>query len=273
MKCHQYKIREKKEKEKPNTLFGKYWEKLDLDLKKAIVKSVPKKMAERIILEYEWLGTMANTTHHYGIFFDNVCGGVVCFGRACTANFNVPIEFGLTVKEVYTLARGACVHWSPKGSASKLIATALKLLKRDDPNVKVVIAYSDVNAGEIGTVYQATNWYYIGKSKRVTVNYYNEKLNRRFDERMLHEFKKEWGVSRGEVKKRLLKEGWKIEPKAIKHKYIFILGTHKEKKEILKKVTILPYPKRNIAKEVSRVKRLPTKQEGRVQFSDFAPEK
>jgi len=142
------------------------------------------------------------------------------------------------------LARGACVHWTPPGSASKLIASALKLLKEDDPNVRVVIAYSDTDAGEIGTVYQATNWYYIGNGCRQTVNYYNEQLGRTFDERVLHKLKLKWNCTRPEVRARLAKEGWVKKPKAIKHKYIFILATKKERKQILSHVTVQPYPKR-----------------------------
>ncbi len=242
--AHQYKIRVAKEKAKVHSLLGNYWEGLDLDIKKAVVKKVPKETAKKIILEYEWLGTMSTTSHHYGIYFDNVCGGVVCYGNNCTANFNVPTEFGLTIKEVWTLARGACVHWTPKGSASKLIAQSLKLFKEDVPEAQVVIAYSDTNAGEIGTVYQATNWFYIGMSGRTTVNYFNRQLGRKFDERQLHEFKKQWNCTRKEVKEKLLAAGWEIEKKAIKHRYIFIIGNKKEKRVILRKVKIFAYPKR-----------------------------
>jgi len=242
--AHQYKIREKKSRMKSNSLFKDYWEDLNLDLDKATVKKISRDVAEKIILEYEWLGTMSNTSKHYGIFFGNVCGGVVCYGNNCTANFNVPKEFGLTIKEVWTLARGACTHWTPKGSASKLIAQSLKLFKQDVPEAQVVIAYSDTNAGEIGTVYQATNWYYIGKGNHHTVNFYNKKLGRKFDERMLHNLKEQWKCTRGEARQRLLDAGWEIEEKAVKHKYIFLLGTRKEKKAVLNKVKVGTYPKR-----------------------------
>lgn len=243
--AHQYKIRENKAKEIPNSLMGEYWKDLDLDLKKAEVRRISKDQAKPVILEYEWLGTMSSTNQHFGIFFDNVCGGVACYGNNCTANYNVPTQFGITMKEMWTLARGACVHWTPVGSASKLISQSLKLLKEDNPNAKVVIAYSDINAGEIGTVYQATNWTYIGCGDHLTVNYYHEQLGRKFDERKLHDLKGVLNMTRPEVRKYLTDNGWKIEKKAIKHKYIFILGSHKDKKEILKKVAVLPYPKRD----------------------------
>jgi hypothetical protein len=243
--AHQYKIREQKSQEGSNSLFGNYWENLNLSLKDAVVKRIDRDTAENIILEYEWLGTMSNTMFHYGIFFDGVCGGVVCYGKNCTANFNVPHEFGVEMDELLTLARGACVHWTPKGSASKLIAQSLQLAKQDWPKAKVVIAYSDTDAGEIGTVYQATNWYYIGRGDHKTFNLVNKQLNKQIDERYLHDLKIKWKCKRGEAKQRLLDEGWEVQFKSVKHKYIFILGNRKERKQILSKISVLEYPKRD----------------------------
>lgn len=245
--AHQYKIREAKSRKALNTLMvndDDFNNNISVELDKAVVKQVSRENAKQIILAYEWLGTMSNTSHHYGIFFNDVCGGVVCYGNNCTANFNVPKEFGLTIKEVWTLARGACVHWTPKGSASKLISQSLKLFKKDVPEAQVVIAYSDTNAGEIGTVYQATNWYYIGTGSHHTVNFYSEDTGRKFDERLLHNLKDDWNCTRSQARDKLLKSGFKIEEKAIKHKYIFLLGSRKEKKQVLSKVTTYPYPKR-----------------------------
>ena len=74
----QYKIRLSKESEWLKSNKYKFWEDIDLDLKKAIIKEVERKTAEKIILEYEWLGDMAITNKYYGIFFENYCGGVIC---------------------------------------------------------------------------------------------------------------------------------------------------------------------------------------------------
>ncbi len=253
--AHQYKIRVEKSKQKSNSLLGNYWENLNLDLKDAVVKKIDRDTAKKVILEYEWLGTMASTSHHYGIFFDGVCGGVVCYGPNCTAAVYAHKEFGLEKDQYWNLARGACVHWTPKGAASKLISQSLKLLKEEEPKAQLVIAYSDTNAGEIGTVYQATNWVYVGEGTRQTFNLVNKKLNRRFDERQLDKLRKDLRITRTEVKKKLADSGWEIELKAVKHKYVFLLGSKKEKKELLKRLNVLPYPKRDgstPAAEVSR---------------------
>jgi hypothetical protein len=158
----QYKIRKEKERIWNDTNKYKFWENLDLNLKTAIVKETDRKTAEKIILEYEWLGDMAVTNKYYGIFFGNYCGGVICINtNGVMANNGM--MYGIDDKYVSYFARGACPFWTPKGTASKLLSYALKLEQRR--GAKVAHAFSDTDAGEYGTVYQATNWICLGKQK------------------------------------------------------------------------------------------------------------
>ena len=79
MKAHQRLIREKISKEESHDLFGRYWETIDININKAIVKPVTNEQAEHIILKYEWLGSMGTSTRYcYGIYFDNHLAGVAC---------------------------------------------------------------------------------------------------------------------------------------------------------------------------------------------------
>ena len=47
---------------------------------------------------------------------------------------------------------------------SFVIAKTLKKIKEDKPNVKIVITFADDTVGHVGTIYQATNAIYLGKS-------------------------------------------------------------------------------------------------------------
>ena len=67
-KAHQRIIREKKSKEIPNDLFGNYWDNINTDIDNGIIKVIDYQTAKKIILEYEWLGSMGTTQIHYGIF-------------------------------------------------------------------------------------------------------------------------------------------------------------------------------------------------------------
>lgn len=42
---------------------------------------------------------------------------------------------------------------------------SLKQLKKDVPQIRLVVSYADVDQHHLGTIYQATNWIYEGMSK------------------------------------------------------------------------------------------------------------
>ena len=67
-------------------------------------------------------------------------------------------RFGFTGK-IITLARGACLPWAHPHSASKLIRGSMRLLPE---RFKVVTATVDRAAGEVGTIYQACGFAYVG---------------------------------------------------------------------------------------------------------------
>ena len=97
--AHQKIIRDKKSISDLNNLFGNYWCNLDTDLKKSVVKEIDLHSAAKMIIEYEWLGCMpAVNFFAFGIFFDNVCGGVVVFGQEYTENLGVWDKYDYTGK-------------------------------------------------------------------------------------------------------------------------------------------------------------------------------
>ncbi len=62
------------------------------------------------------------------------------------------------------ISRGACISWSPKEIvASSLIMWLINWMGKNT-TYRLFIAYSDPTALELGTVYQACNFYYLGKS-------------------------------------------------------------------------------------------------------------
>ena len=82
MKAHQRIVRERKEIEDADNVFGKWWEDIDVDIKKSVVKPVERKQAQEVIEQYEWLGCMpAMVKYCFGIFFENNLGGVVVYSH------------------------------------------------------------------------------------------------------------------------------------------------------------------------------------------------
>lgn len=151
-KAHQRIVREEKALTEPTP-------DIDLSPSNAVVRPISREEAKKIILEYEWLGCMpAIAKYFYGLFFGDHLAGVTVFGTEYSENLGCWDKYGFTGKMIL-LARGACVHWAPKFSGSMLIRKSIDLLP---PQFEVVTSTVDELAGEVGTIYQACNFHYVG---------------------------------------------------------------------------------------------------------------
>src|SRR2546425_3084051 len=132
-------------------------------LKGCTVRRLDKATAKPIILRYEWLGTMGRPRACYGLRAPNgELLGVVTFGIPAgdeSRNICGPAHRDRAI----ALERGACVHYAPKNAASFLIRHACKLAHREF-GWSIFSSYADPSAGEVGTVYQAANWLYVGQN-------------------------------------------------------------------------------------------------------------
>ena len=211
----------------------------------AELREISHSAASSVILEYEWLGTMGTTQRHYGVFFGGELAGAVCFGY-----FQGMQGYATYVGDRYAklgtqLSRGACVHWAHPHSGSKLISWALRQEARK--GYKFAIAFSDPDAGEIGTLYQATNWHYLGFTKDTHWDIYHKDGRLFLNDRDL--FKKygfrgagkidQWLRDKPHLERRLRKP---------KGRYTTLMGTRKENKEMMHVLErhIKPYPKRDV---------------------------
>ncbi len=229
MKAHQRIIRERKASERGSDgLFGAWWDGIDVDISKATLKEIDLRTAASIITEYEYLGTMPNAPiKAYGICWEKAVGGVIVFGAVSppsVARSVMPEKFSA---KVIQLARGACVNWAHPHAASKLIAYGLREIAKH--GWRVAIAYADPDAGEIGTVYQATNWIYCGLTAK-RPDYLRPDGSR-------------W---MGHMKAGVAATLETVE-RTRKGRYVYIMGTHKEKKELTAALNWPreAYPKRN----------------------------
>jgi hypothetical protein len=149
------------------------------------VRPIPLSDARAIIEKHEWLGSMPVARWAFGIFFGDRCGGVVVFGDEYAENRGVWDKYGFTGR-IIGLLRGACLPWAHPHSASKLIRGAMRLLPE---RFRVVTATCCAAAGEIGTVYQAAGFDYVGQmygGTRAVIHYAGRIISerdakRRFD--------------------------------------------------------------------------------------------
>jgi len=249
VKAHQRIVREEKEIEDAHNVFGKWWEDIDTDIKKAVVKPIERKQAQEVIEQYEWLGCMpAMVKYCFGIYFENNLGGVVVYSHEYSENLGHWDKYDYTGKMIL-LSRGACVHWAHPHSASKLITSSMKMLPE---KYKVVTATVDELAGEIGTIYQACNFYYIGSMRENNPNVKSPKSSR-FGVLINGKLYGARSIRQkiGTQRKADILAKWpnaKFVPQKAKKRYFYFLGNKKERKYYKKQIEqfIKPYPKRSL---------------------------
>ena len=276
--CWQYDIRLSKEKEDREFIKNTFNIEIeDISIKdfeiRQITSKEDKQEAIEFIKRYEWLGTITQySTHYFGAYYKGVLGGVTIF--------SMPNAFskllGEDTKNLERLvSRGACASWTPKGLASHFLMSSIRHMVATT-QYRLFTAYSDPTAKELGTIYQSTNWYYLGQKSGTTTRYVNPYTGKIVSDRFFRqktaykkyavelgiEWKKEWTGKSGvnwelvpdEIEKQLRDYSKKkqSESKAIeypnKHKYAYVLGRSKLETKRLRKilesnVKIYPYPK------------------------------
>lgn len=241
---------------------------------KPLTSDKEKSDATEFIKRYEWLGTIGSyPTHWFGAYYNGILGGVIIMG--------MPNAFskmlGENTKNIERLiARGASASWCPMNLGSNFLMWCIKWMVKNT-KYRLFTCYSDPQAKEKGSIYQALNFYYLGRKSGTTVrciNPYNkEKIvtDRAFRARSFYkryakdlniEWQKNWNNEQkilwenipDDIEKRLrdyskkmYEESEKIEFPS-KHKYAFVLGKDKRETKALRKLFIennktYPYPK------------------------------
>ena len=164
----------------------------------------------------------------WGVWEDQRFIGVVGFGYG--ANSMIGQYFGAPPNQVRELVRVALTtHRSP---VTQIVAIVIRLLKREMPRVRVLVSYADMAQRHIGTIYQASNWIYLGESRTASVYIVAGKPGRLVHNRTATDLRRRHNVKRVAG--------------SIKHRYA--LGLDKEMRAQLE-ARALPYP---VACEVVR---------------------
>lgn len=247
--AHQYIIRKESEKSEKETLPFNID---DVSLKNAKIKVIDRKTTKPIIEKYEWLGYLPKYCNYYfGLYFTingkDHLGGVVALQPEYGENMGVWNKYGYTGK-IIQLSRGVCLWWTPKNSASFMISKVCDWLKKNT-HYKVITATTDPHAGEIGTIYQALNWKYVGvfggnltKSGKERIRYGYIIDGKIYNQRHIRS-------KIGTAKKDVVLEHYpdvKIIDLGRKRRYFHFLGNKRENKQLVKSIQdmIRPYPKR-----------------------------
>lgn len=243
--CHQHRIR--------TMMADLHPEDGVVPLESCRVVRISRAEAESIILPHEWLGTMPPGIRAcYGLVGEGILLGAACFGQGSgpRSRFLCGPEWA---DRVITLSRGACTHRAHHHAGSFLVSRAVKLVA-EDLGARVVTAYSDPDAGEVGTIYQACNWLYIGFGTGKEDAGYG-----RWDSRMVGEqdwmssrARRSWLKARGWAdtaiwwKLARVHPSWEFRQSSRKARYVTFCGPRKEARAARAALLfpVLPYPRR-----------------------------
>ena len=179
------------------------------------------------------------------------------------------------------ISRGACISWGPKNLGSWLIMSSLRWMV-ENTEFRYFTAYSDPEAKELGTIYQACNFTYLGQTSGTAKQYLDPDhpqkgwfSDREFRKKSKYQryaqaigidkatwkgwmkkYSPNWEIIPEDIKVKIkaeekkYRESCEARPVPAKHKYVCILGSSpgetKYYKRLFKKLNPkkanLPYP-------------------------------
>lgn len=232
------------------------------------------------IKRHEWLGKMPmSITHRFVARWNGILVGVIVMTTPNAFSNLLGIEYKNNEK---LISRGACISWSPINTASWLLMKSIKWMV-NNTEFRIFTAYSDPEAKELGTIYQACNFYYLGQRFGSARQYLDpDNLKRgwfgdvgfndrsqivRYAKRLGIEWQPEWYKYVGnqnnyrkvnwdaipdeiqnilKEERELHKKRCKCRVSAKKHKYAYILGKGKRETKNLKLLFKKHNPKLNV---------------------------
>lgn len=129
-------------------------------------KKIEASIARDIVKKYHYSGKVVNNSRlHLGIYekTNNELSGVLSYGYPMNPN-GTPQKIVLNSNktEMYELNRMAMFDTAPKLSESQALSLSIKWIKQNETNIKWLLSFSDGKEGNVGIIYQATNWKYLG---------------------------------------------------------------------------------------------------------------
>lgn len=127
--------------------------------KEIIIKVIPSKIAVPFIKKHHYSGKVVqNSNLHFGAFLDGQLHGVMSFGPSLDKAKIQGLVKGTGWNEFIELNRMAFDDYLPRNAESYCISKALKLIKKNAPQIKWVISFADGCSCGDGTIYRASNF-------------------------------------------------------------------------------------------------------------------
>ena len=205
------------------------------------------KIAKELIKKYHYSGKVVpNSKLHLGVFdkTNNELIGALQYGTPMNAS-KTPQKLveDSNKNEMYELNRMAMLDEAPKFCESQAIGLSIKYIKKFKPHIKWLLSFSDGKEGNVGTIYQATNWGYYGY--RVSDSFFELDGSILHAVQIWHKYKE--GKNTPKTTNQLLYEIYNNVSKIYSKQHIYIFTLDKKINILLDKST---YPKRETEQKI-----------------------
>jgi len=133
--------------------------------KEIIVKVINSKVANAFVKKHHYSGKVVNMSNlHFGCFLDNKLHGVMSYGSPMDKRNVLPLvdsgetDINKRWNEMLELNRMAFDDYLPKYSESRCIAISIRMIKKNAPQIKWILSYSDATQCGDGTIYRASGF-------------------------------------------------------------------------------------------------------------------
>lgn len=227
-----------------------------VDTTKLVIRQVNKAVAADFIKKHHYTKKPSSCRYALGLYYitdthaffggiNEKLVGCMTYGHPVSnrAVGSITKSIPLELDNVLELTRLVILDEVGKNTESWFIGQSFDWLRKNAPEVKVLISYADPEQTHTGTIYRATNWLYQGCGATKLMPDYSLKLfedgewihSRTVAERFGHKAIESLAQKIGHT-------FWRKEETS-KHRYIYFLCDRKEKKRLIAdlKIPILPY--------------------------------
>lgn len=123
------------------------------------IKVIPSNIANEFIKIWHYSGKVVNNSQvHFGAFLDGELHGVMSFGCPLDKSKVLGLVKDTKWNDMLELNRMAFDDKLPKNSESRCISVAIKLIKKNAPNIKWILSFADGTQCGDGTIYRASGF-------------------------------------------------------------------------------------------------------------------
>lgn len=225
------------------------------DTRSVFVRPINSNIAKELIIKYHYTHKSYKIRFAFGVFYkteenpffsgDNEeLIGAITYGHPVGFRVvdSIVTDDSLGHDNVLELTRLYIHDGYGKNIESYVIGQTFRWLRKNAPEVKVLVSYADPEYGHLGKVYQATNWIYQGCGQSKLMEDYSVRLSP--DDVWLHSrgVGQRWGEKNiHKLAKTIGKTFWRKQ-ESPKHRYIYFLCDKKERKQLMSHLKLQCYP-------------------------------